>query len=77
MALVPMMMADMAIDVSGAAYGSAWKCLKENGYTRAIPRCYESLGRPDTTCPHVIWPVACMYRLTLSNRPSTMRGLAG
>ncbi|EDQ85403.1 uncharacterized protein MONBRDRAFT_34277 [Monosiga brevicollis MX1] len=43
------------VDVSQATLESHWKCLKENGYHFAVIRCYESVGRVDSNCPHTIY----------------------
>ncbi|EDQ85402.1 uncharacterized protein MONBRDRAFT_21722 [Monosiga brevicollis MX1] len=43
------------VDVSQITLPAAWSCLKDNGYTFGIVRCYESVGQPDSNCPHTIY----------------------
>lgn len=43
------------VDVSSVVYTSNWQCLKSNGFSFGVIRCYESVGRPDSNCPHTIY----------------------
>ena len=43
------------VDVSTAVMPNSWSCMKKNGRTFAIIRCYQSNGRPDANCPHTIY----------------------
>eukprot|EP00050_Salpingoeca_kvevrii_P010128 m.6746 g.6746 ORF g.6746 m.6746 type:complete len:310 (+) comp2649_c0_seq2:251-1180(+) len=54
-AFVGVVGATRGVDVSSAVYVDPWKCLKSNGYSFAIIRCYESIGKPDSNCPHTIY----------------------
>ncbi|EGD80171.1 glycoside hydrolase family 25 protein [Salpingoeca rosetta] len=47
--------AHKGVDVSQATYENNWKCLKSHDYKFAIIRCYESVGRVDSNCPHTVY----------------------
>ncbi|GAM21639.1 hypothetical protein SAMD00019534_048140 [Acytostelium subglobosum LB1] len=40
------------VDISSLGSEGVFSCLKDNGYTFAVVRCWESVGQPDSNCPH-------------------------
>ncbi|KAF2077704.1 hypothetical protein CYY_001021 [Polysphondylium violaceum] len=47
--------AALGVDISSGSTIPDLQCFKNKGYTRAIFRCYQSIGRPDPNCPHNIY----------------------
>ncbi|EFA75204.1 glycoside hydrolase family 25 protein [Heterostelium album PN500] len=47
--------AAIGVDISSGSDIPAFQCLKNNGYTFAIIRCYMSTGATDPNCPHSIY----------------------
>jgi len=43
------------VDVSSATYINAFTCMKSNGYSFAIIRCYQSTGNVDPNGPHTVY----------------------
>jgi len=46
--------ATLGVDVSSTIMPATWQCLKSNGYTFGVVRCYESGGRPDPNGVHTV-----------------------
>jgi len=46
--------ATIGVDISSLFAVSGWQCLRDNGYTFAIVRCYCSTGNPDQNCPQSV-----------------------
>jgi len=46
--------ATIGVDISSLFDTSGWQCLRDNGYTFAIIRCYCSTGNPDSSCPQSV-----------------------
>jgi GH25 family lysozyme M1 (1,4-beta-N-acetylmuramidase) len=44
----------LGVDVSSEVTEASFKCLKSDGYTFAVMRCYQSLGRVDPNCATTI-----------------------
>jgi len=55
LALAAVGLATGGVDVSSTVLVDAFQCLAANGYSFAIIRCYESIGQPDSVCPHTIY----------------------
>eukprot|EP00054_Salpingoeca_dolichothecata_P031787 m.264614 g.264614 ORF g.264614 m.264614 type:complete len:284 (-) comp28033_c0_seq1:44-895(-) len=55
LALVAATFATKGVDVSQQTLEDAWKCLKGDGYSFGVIRCFESIGRADENCPHTIY----------------------
>ncbi|EGG24960.1 glycoside hydrolase family 25 protein [Cavenderia fasciculata] len=47
--------ATLGVDISSGSDISSFSCLKSNGYSFAIIRCWESVGQPDSNCPHSMY----------------------
>ncbi|GAM23693.1 hypothetical protein SAMD00019534_068680, partial [Acytostelium subglobosum LB1] len=52
---VSVVFSSKGVDISVSSTIDDFKCLKGDGYSWVVIRCYESLGRVDSNCPHSIY----------------------